>query len=235
MTRMNEQVFFQQIANRLGRSQPLTQAPARDVMGVPAFWEGYDLPLSLRIAKFAEEVGKLGGSVILCDDVLQLSVRLAELLRELAPRGVGVWGGEFVNEWALAEVLELYPCVLWDPESGEPDRTTALQAAFAKVDVGITGCDYAIADTGTVVLACDAVRGRSVSLLPSVHIVLVRREQVRTRMGEVLAELLTPRQGAGAQPSSVNFISGPSRSSDIENDLSIGVHGPAAVIVMVAS
>lgn len=225
---------MQRIANRLGRARPMTQQPPREEIGPPEFWGQYDLPMPARVDKFCEELARLGGSAIVCDHTDDLVQRLAATLSSLAPGAVGIWGGDFARRWGLESILETYTCVRWEPQDRVGAQSTTLYRAFAAVDVGITGCDYAIADTGSVVLTCDPLRGRSVSLLPSVHIVLVRRSQIRTRLGEVLEELLPPARRPLEPPSSIHVISGPSRSSDIENDLCIGVHGPASVIAMIA-
>lgn len=230
---MNAQDFLRRTAARLGRSEPLADAPARAVAGAPEFWLDYRLPEEERVQKFAQELAALGGSAKVCESLADLSQHLRDLLQDLAPECIGTWGGPFVQEYGIADVLQPYRHVAWEPEKKRREEGASLAQAFSTVDVGITGCDYAIADTGTVVLLCDEAKGRSVSLLPSVHVVLVRARQIRTRMGEVLADLALRQQSGQGQPSSVNFISGPSRSSDIENDLSIGVHGPAAVIALV--
>jgi L-lactate dehydrogenase complex protein LldG len=82
-------------------------------------------------------------------------------------------------------------------------------------------------NTGSLVLSASTTRPRQVSLLPTVHLALVREDQLVDRMGEALSSY-----ASGAMPSAVHFVTGPSRTSDIENDLSIGVHGPAAVSVI---
>ena len=89
-------------------------------------------------------------------------------------------------------------------------------------------CDAAIAETGTIVMASSPTRGRTVSLLPPLLIAVLRKEDIvfdSTRIFRRLAE--------SPMPSQVIFKSGPSRSSDIENDLTIGVHGPGSLHVIV--
>ena len=80
-------------------------------------------------------------------------------------------------------------------------------------------------------IAASRARPRGVSLLPSLHVALVRESRIVFRLGEALAHFAA--LGPFAQPSAVHFITGPSRTSDIENDLTIGVHGPAAVVALV--
>jgi L-lactate dehydrogenase complex protein LldG len=106
-----------------------------------------------------------------------------------------------------------------------------VRAVARTAEVGITTVDYALAETGTLVLFASPERARSVSLLPSIHVALVRASQIVAGSADVSQAL----EGLGADvPSSIHFITGPSRSADIENDLTIGVHGPAALIAIVA-
>nr|WP_280959728.1 lactate utilization protein [Alicyclobacillus acidocaldarius] len=97
------------------------------------------------------------------------------------------------------------------------------------MDVGITGAVCGVADTGTLVVTTGGVAGRTVHQVPLVHLVVMREIQIVQSLGDAMARLreVAP---SGRIPAYVHFISGPSRSSDIENDQTIGVHGPARVI-----
>ncbi len=107
-------------------------------------------------------------------------------------------------------------------------REPLLQAA-EQCRMGIVWPDYAIANTGTLVLLAQGGRGRSVSLLPEILVAVFRSDQLVTRMGEVFERIKADDSQTNELPSSINFITGPSRSADIENDLTIGVHGPGNV------
>ncbi|MCL6444853.1 MAG: lactate utilization protein, partial [Alicyclobacillus sp.] len=93
----------------------------------------------------------------------------------------------------------------------------------------ITGASFGVADTGTIVLACGDAAGRTVHQVPLVHLVVMRESQIVQSLGDAMTRLreVAP---SGRIPAYVHFISGPSRSSDIENDQTIGVHGPARVM-----
>lgn len=225
---MQEQAFFRHVAQRLGRLEVLDTPPARVGIGAPGFWQGYELSYRDRTEKFRDELKKLGGNVNLYATMEELQQGLLDLLTQLSPSAVGTWGEPFLAEYGLEKVLESYSLVTWNPESG-----ASLIGRTAALDVGITGCDYAVADTGSLVLLATKEQGRSMSLLPAIHIALVKESRIKTRVGEVFAELEQRHPDKVQQPSSINFISGPSRSSDIENDLSIGVHGPAAIFALV--
>ena len=98
-------------------------------------------------------------------------------------------------------------------------------------DLGVTGAQWAVAETGTLVLESDAERHRLASLVPPVHVALVEAGSVRGTMAEVLQAI--GEQGRERMSRTITFVTGPSRTSDIELTLAIGVHGPAELYVVV--
>ncbi|MFN3884854.1 MAG: lactate utilization protein C [Rhodocyclaceae bacterium] len=92
--------------------------------------------------------------------------------------------------------------------------------------VGITGCFCAIAETGTLMLASGVETPASVSLLPETHVALVAASRIVAGMEEAFA---LARAELGQLPRAVNFISGPSRTGDIEQTIVLGAHGPYRV------
>lgn len=98
-----------------------------------------------------------------------------------------------------------------------------------KSDVGVTGAQAGIAETGTVVLDSSVDRNRLVSLVPPVHIAILDASRIYTTLGETLAAL---QSGDEVSPA-ITFITGPSRTADIELTLAIGVHGPQELYVII--
>ncbi len=93
--------------------------------------------------------------------------------------------------------------------------------------IGITGVDYAVAETGSVVVLPSRGLSRLVSLVPPVHVAIVRPQDVLESLEDVFTlRRLAYYQGGGDMGSYMNFITGPSRTADIEQTLVIGVHGP---------
>ena len=99
----------------------------------------------------------------------------------------------------------------------------------ALAGVGVTGCDAAIAETASLVLLSAPGRSRAVSLLPPLHIALVQQQQLVFTMADFVAD----NRARLRQSSSCTFITGPSRTADIELTLTLGIHGPGRVIVIV--
>ena len=96
-------------------------------------------------------------------------------------------------------------------------------------DVGISATQAAIAETGTLVLDSTRERHRLVSLVPPVHIAIVNASTICATLGETLSIL---QNGKELSPA-ITFITGPSRTADIELTLTIGVHGPQELYVII--
>lgn len=111
--------------------------------------------------------------------------------------------------------------------------TVRVGAAVDADLVGISSCFCAIAETGTLMLLSGPETPASVSLLPKTHIALVRLSRIVATMEDAFALL---RREQGSVPRAINFISGPSRTGDIEQTIVLGAHGPCAVhVVLVES
>jgi L-lactate utilization protein LutC len=105
-------------------------------------------------------------------------------------------------------------------------RDPSYRERLADAAVGVTRCAAAIADTGTLLLVFDAAHPRTTSLLPRVHLAIVGPEDLVPTLSDALARIPSP------APSAVTCVTGPSRSADIEQILTLGVHGPAQVHVV---
>ncbi len=104
----------------------------------------------------------------------------------------------------------------------------SLRQKFIDAAVGISGANMAIAETGTIVLVTNEGNADLTTTLPPVHIALFGIDKLVATLDDAVAVLrMLPRSGTGqVMTSYVNWITGPSRSADIEQSLTIGVHGP---------
>jgi len=124
--------------------------------------------------------------------------------------------------------------VCW-PEFGGLDWSDAGLAIEArptqgKDRLGITGAFCAVAETGTLVITSGAATPTASMLLPDTHVAVVRPERIVAGMEEAFALI---RAELGAMPRAVNFVSGPSRTGDIEQTIVVGAHGPFRVHIIV--
>lgn len=112
--------------------------------------------------------------------------------------------------------------------SGIVDRAE-LRELCATADIGITSADYALADTGTLVMLSSPREARMISLLPPAHIAVLPRERLLSGLDELFSVLPNPAEAT----SSMVLITGPSRTADIEQILVRGVHGPGQITVVI--
>src|SRR5262245_9406119 len=104
------------------------------------------------------------------------------------------------------------------------------QSELFDCDLGITAAQLAIAETGTLVLESERERNRLASLVPPVHVAIIQASRIRRTMAEILELIANSEVGLSR---AITFITGPSRTSDIELTLAIGVHGPGKLYVIV--
>jgi L-lactate dehydrogenase complex protein LldG len=138
----------------------------------------------------------------------------------------------YLNEWKLPPTGVAWPALstmAWGAAGVELE----FRGAEASDLVGITGAFCAIAETGTLMLLSGPDTPAAVSLLPETHIAILDVSRIVPGMEEAWA-LLKAEQGS--VPRAVNFVSGPSRTADIEQTIVIGAHGPYRVhVILVGS
>jgi L-lactate dehydrogenase complex protein LldG len=101
--------------------------------------------------------------------------------------------------------------------------------AIATTEVGITSADYALADTGSLVIFTESHESRLLSLLPPCHIAVIESSRIVASLDDVFRLRPLP----GDQSSAMIVITGPSRTADIEMRLVRGVHGPGEIHVII--
>jgi L-lactate dehydrogenase complex protein LldG len=142
---------------------------------------------------------------------------------DVRERVIAIVAGRSVLRWDASR-LPYYLGHVLEPAAVESSPRSEQAAA----EIGVTGCDGAIAETGSLVLLSGEGKPRAASLLPPVHLAVVQRKDLRFGMGEFFTERAAEMAGAAC----CTFITGPSRTADIELTLTLGVHGPGEVIVV---
>ncbi len=104
----------------------------------------------------------------------------------------------------------------------EVESPEGLRQAELDADAGLTGADFGVAESGTLALLARPGQGRCVSLLPPIHLAVLDARRIVDDLGALFAAVTA----AAELPSALTLITGPSRTADIELVLTIGVHGP---------
>lgn len=176
--------------------------------------------------QFVSEAGNVNTNVQIIETDDEIRKFLVNLTREKNFSYFSIWETDELKRLGIKKFLK---------ENGLKTITAKNKDRVARADIGITDVDYAIADTGTLVLLTDKSRPRSVSLLPPIHLAIVKRDKLVSNIRElffILKHRLDTNQDI---TSCMTFITGPSRTADIELNLTLGVHGPKELYVLVLS
>jgi len=187
------------------------------------------------IGQLATELERLDAHVYRCESGEAARDHVRKILVQAQASTIIAWNESAIGLPDLDRLLESIGVAPVDarPARGAAARASAIDEQAAAT-VGITGVDAAVAESGTLVLAGGAGRGRLASLLAPVHVAIVRESQVVRGLGEALLRLRTLYGDSMlADRSNVTFITGPSRTADIELTLTLGVHGPREVHVLI--
>lgn len=159
---------------------------------------------------FIENFNMVSGEVHLLEEEEELIEKINELIREIGAQSVSFWNMNPLKSLEFTSENDL-----------------------ANTDVGITGVDFAIAETGTLVLLSGPKQPRLTSLLPPVHIAILERENIVANIHVLFERLGKFYESYDELCSCISFITGPSRTADIELNLTLGVHGPGRAIVII--
>jgi len=209
----------------------LAAAPARRPGGLPELavlpeqaarpWlpDGGDSPAaSLRV--LVENLATLRAEVHRAADVPAAARCVAGLARERGWRRVAWHAHPLVDPVAAA-----LPCQNYLVDAGGFDKND-----LESCDAGITSCEVLVAQTGSILVSSRSSGGRALSILPHVHIVVAALDQIVATLADALREATS--RHAGRLPSMLSFITGPSRTGDIERILVLGAHGPKELVVV---
>jgi L-lactate dehydrogenase complex protein LldG len=124
----------------------------------------------------------------------------------------------------LREFVKEFPRIATDGSELVRQTVGDGNATVRACDLGVTSCDCLVAMTGSIVVCARSAGGRALSVLPPVHLVIARRDQVVPDLPTAMA--LLRKRYDGDWPSQLSVITGPSRTADIEKILVMGAHGP---------
>ena len=240
--------FFDTLRRSLGREQGPPPAPApesalsRDAADVRATAELIRRHARHNAGALVDELASAaeaaGWRVAACETHEEAGRYVADLARDVEARSVVRSDHPAVERLGIERALqgsgiEVQTMALGDGGDAErEEERRENRGRMIEAGIGLTGVDYAIAETGSCVIVARPGASRLVSLLPPVHVAVVELGQVLPSLDELFA-LLRERFGAGDAESYMNIITGPSRSADIEYQLVTGVHGPGEVHMVI--
>jgi L-lactate dehydrogenase complex protein LldG len=183
------------------------------------------------VGRFVEEVRAVGGLPQVAADRAAARAAVAAILRDCGARQALCWQHPALDRLGLAELLAEQGVERVDFAALAPLDQAEQRQQMLACGIGITGVHWAVAETGTVVVASGAGTERLASLAPPVYITLVERGQILPDLFDLFARI-DPAAGAEL-PSNLALITGPSKTGDIELRLTTGVHGPGMWHVVV--
>ena len=172
----------------------------------------YQAVLPDAIQCFISELESVSGQCILCDNESDLFFKLNKYVYK------NNFPFLFCRDTNIIPKLEAHKI----PFSTDSSDFESLQA-------GITGCEFLVARTGSVLVTSVFPSGRQMNVFPPVHIVLASVSQLVSFPEDALAAVQSKYEDC--LPSSITFITGPSRTADIEKTLILGAHGPKEMVV----
>jgi L-lactate utilization protein LutC len=216
--------FLESIRHRTqaGRYKP-TNAP--DVAWTRREESGEDRLIEDPPARFIEELEALGGHGKRVENLEEAREYVLDLAREREAKLLLRWDVDDLEDLGV------------DAPLGETGVEVAVWRDLAdfreiagKADIGLSTAEWAIAETGTLVLEGGPGKGRTVTLLPPTYVALMPVERILRTVPEAIEKYAGGE--AGGLPANVCFHTGPSRSGDIEMSLFVGMHGPGDVHVV---
>lgn len=231
----NQARMLAQIRNALGRAAPVVPDPL-------APFDSH-LPAANNaslVETFTRELEKVGGRVSCARTADELRERLQDLCApqeyaSVAVSACDVLGQLGLRDWLVASGRQVIP-TLEESMMTSQGSMDEYKQVLMEADLGITCADYALADTGTLVLVSGGEQHRLISLLPPVHICVLDPRNIFASLTDFLAhQQEADNEQSSPTPGAITFITGPSRTADIEHAITMGIHGPRALEVVLYS
>lgn len=185
------------------------------------------------VASFLKEWRAVGGFGERVADAGAALTYLSEIIEKHSVKSALVWSHPLLAELGLSEWLNSKGIEVRDWAEIEHLPAERRKDLAFSADLGITSVDFAVAETGSLALCSrPGGRGRSASLLPPLHVTLLRPAQIVPDLFDLFRELGIEQTATGL-PSNVVLITGPSKTGDIQLKLTTGVHGPGEVHAVV--
>ncbi|MHB8897452.1 MAG: LutC/YkgG family protein [Thermoguttaceae bacterium] len=199
----------------------LSHEPERPLPPIPPVWPVENPSAEKMAQRFVTEIEAVAGEVHRFPTMEAAAEKLAEIVEDLNAEFIGRTDHPLCND-LIADL---------PPECFVGDRPDATATELARLAASLVGADTLLADTGTVMVACATTHHRLMCYLPPVCIVIAHTSQLAEHMPAAW-EKIAPRVADPTLRGEFVFITGPSRTADIEKILILGVHGPKRLVVL---
>lgn len=197
-----------------------------------------------RLIEMAEPINL---NVIVLKDLPSVTTAIADLIRDKDPewgrqKSVVTWKHPLIESLNLPDALADQNVAIYITELKESDADETFREKERErvrkhvVDsyIGVTSADFCMAETASLVMRTRPGQARSVSLVPSIHIAVIHLDQIIADLKELYALIQWDTEGSGeGLTNCMTFISGPSKTADVEATMVHGAHGPREVYVYV--
>lgn len=231
----NREAFLSKISTSLNRPFTPTEKPERKWQHFPKERKLSHLTSDELMPAFVKQCGILNNTSIVEVEVKDVNSALDEAVKSYGGGSVALWNDErlkalgvdklYNNQWPQENIS----VSVWDSSLNRTENFERTNAS----NIGIAYAEFALAETGTVVLYSAEGQGKAVGLLPNAFIAIVKKSTLRPRITQAVAEIQQKVDKGELLPAAIDFVSGPSNSADIEMDLVVGVHGPIYVTYIV--
>lgn len=183
-----------------------------------------DVSREALVERFVSEVSRVGGFVAHTSSAAEIVDYLLRLLPVIEDGAVAISDAVARHDPKLTKLLQM-----------EEPEAASNKDALLRAEIGVTFADFAIADTGTLVLVSGEERHRLVSLLPPIHVCLLDPDRIVANLTELLRQTGQRCYSRELAPYAITLITGPSRTADIEHTVTTGVHGPRELHILLYS
>jgi len=187
------------------------------------------------VQTFKRECELLTGKVSLARNKDEACQFLTSIIKEARIKRIIRWDSPLLRQLEIDHLLDSLGVQNMLEEKDTPNELSrkAYVRPASTAELGISGVDYGLADTGTLVLRVSPAQDRITSLLPPVHVAIMESKRILSSSDDLIARLLLDLEEKGDLDSCLTLITGPSLTADIELNLVFGVHGPRELHVVI--
>jgi len=182
------------------------------------------------INKFIETAKKQNWSIHQAQSSNNVLTLIEKILIKTKAKNIVRTNEEIINKLDISKYLESNNYKETIIFNKKPLTSEKIKNFCSKADIGISSADFAIAETGSIAIIPGSNKSKMVSLLPTTHIVIIPPKLIINKLEELFLKLPDIQKN-----SSINIISGPSRTADIEQTIVIGAHGPKEVHLIICN